>query len=534
MYNMMRCAFVLVFGKLYSFYNPKWVLLSAVTLFEVGSILCGAAQTSLVLIIGRGVAGIGAAGIFTGALVAVKYMFPLEKRPIVIGFLGLTFALATVLGPLIGGVLTDKLSWRWCFYINLPLGGTGMLMLIFFLNLPSPTASNGPMTLIQQLLKLDPLGFITFVPANICLLLALQWGGTKYAWSNPIMIVLLTIFAFLFVCFVGTQIWLQENGTIPPRIARQRSIACCLFFSLATGGVVTTVAYYLPLWFQAIKGTSATESGVSVLPNAIATMVGSVAAGVLTTRIGYYVPFMISGPVLMAIGSGLLTTLTPTTTSGKSILYQVIYGLGSGGCGQQASVAAQTVLEDKDVAIGAALMMFGQMLGSAVFISVGENVFATQFLKDLAKVPGLDYEKVLGLGATDLRNNLLGTTLKLVLIAYNHSVTRIFFVTVGLSCVALLGTAGMEWKSVKKNKNSKKGADDDKEKRERDLKAGEETVVEGENNGRQRDIEANTPGVAHRNNDSKDAKDDQRSSAAPKQTLHKSWRHKTISILLRR
>lgn len=133
---MMRCAFVLIFGKLYSFYNPKWVLLSATTWFEVGSSLCGAAPSSSVLIFGRAVAAVGAAGIFTGALVAVKYMFPLEKRPIVMGLLGITFTVSTVLGALIGGVLTDNLSWRWCFYINLPLGGTGMLMLIFFLNLP--------------------------------------------------------------------------------------------------------------------------------------------------------------------------------------------------------------------------------------------------------------------------------------------------------------------------------------------------------------------------------------------------------------
>lgn len=477
----MRCSFVLVFGKLYSFYNPKWVLLSATMWFEVGSILCGAAPNSLVLIIGRGVAGVGAAGIFTGAIVAVKYMFALERRPVVMGFLGLTFTLSTVLGPLIGGVLTDNLSWRWCFYINLPVGGTGMLLLIFFLNLPSPTASDGPMTLRQQFLKLDPLGFITFVPSIISLLLALEWGGTKYAWSNPIMIVLLTLFAFLFVCFVAVQLWLQEDGTVPPHIARQRSIACALWFSLATGGVVTTVAYYLPLWFQAIKGTSATESGVNVLPNAIATMIGSISSGVLTSRVGYYVPFMISGPVLMATGSGLLTTWTPTTASSNRIIYQIIYGLGSGGCAQQASVAAQTVLNDKDVAIGAALMMFGQMLGSAVFISVGQNVFATRLLQGLMKVPRLDYEKVLDTGATELKSYLSGEVLKLVLNVYNHSITGIFFMTMALACGALLGSAGMEWKSVKKNKKNKKekkGAEDKTEEK-KGLETGEGVVEVG-------------------------------------------------------
>lgn len=526
---MMRCAFVLLFGKFYSFYNPKWVILAATTVFEVGSVLCGAAPRSIVLIIGRGVAGVGAAGIFTGTMVAVKYLFPLQKRPIAIGLLGLTFTLSTVLGPLIGGVLTDNLSWRWCFYINLPLGGTGLLMLIFFLNLPSPTASDGPMTLKQQFFKLDPLGFITFVPSIICLLLALEWGGTEYAWSDPIIIALLTLFAFLFVCFVAAQLWLQEEGTVPPRIARQRSIACALWFSLAAGGVVTTVAYYLPLWFQAIKGISATKSGISVLPNAIATIVSSTGSAVLTSRVGYYVPFMILGPILMAIGSGLLTTFTPATTSGNRILYQVIYGLGSGGAGQQASLAAQTVLDDKDVAIGAALMIFSQMLGSAVFISVGQNVFSTHLLQDLMKVPGLDYNKVLETGATELRSYLSGEFLEPVLSAYNNSVTAIFFVTVGLACGALLGALGMEWKSVKKNKKNKKvaeGAEDDKEKEEKkDGQAGDEGVAAGDKKGRQTDVEASEHGVVdpERKDGLKETNDDQRPpSTAPERALNET------------
>ena len=339
------------------------------------------------------------------------------------------------------------------------------------------------------------------------------------------MIVLLTLFAFLFVCFVAAQIWLQEDGTVPPRIARQRSIACGMWFSLTTGGIVTTVAYYLPTRFQAVKGTSATGSGVNVLPNAIATMVGSIGCGVLTSRVGYYVPFMISGPILMAIGSGLLTTLTPTTTLGHQILYQVIYGLGSGGSGQQASVAAQTVLSDKDVSIGAALMMFGQMLGSAVFISVGQNVFTTHLLQDLMQVPGLDYQKVLDVGTTELRHFLSGTSLKLVLIAYNDSITRIFFVTVGLAVGALLGSAGMEWKSVKKNKKKKekKGAEDEKG-HPKDAIAGDGAAVEADKKGRQTDVEANQQGAvgADQNNGSKGVKKGQRVlSAVPRRLLRR-------------
>jgi len=451
-YNMMRCAFVLAFGKLYSLYSPKPVLLTATVLFEVGSAICGAAPNSVALIVGRGIAGVGAAGIFTGAIVAVKFMFPLQKRPVVMGLLGVVFTVSTVLGPIIGGALTDSLSWRWCFYINLPIGGMGLLLLVFMLHLPSPMkTTNGP-TVWQHVRRFDPLGFLTFVPATICLLMALEWGGTQYSWSDWRLILLLTLFGVLLVCAISIQVRMQEAATVPPRIIKQRSIACGGFFAIATGGAVTVIAYYLPLWFQAIKGTSATEAGVNMLPIAIAAMLGSLCSGVFTSRVGYYVPFMISGPILMAVGAGLLTTWDESTGLGPRIAYQVIFGLGSGGPGQQASLAAQTVLNDQDTPIGAAVMMFGTMLGAAVFTSVGQSVFATRLQEELQAVPNIDKAAVARLGATELRAHLSAESLGPVIAAYNSAMGRVFFLSLGLACAALLAASGMEWKSVKKPK----------------------------------------------------------------------------------
>lgn len=180
-YLLTTCAFQLLFGKLYVFFPIKTVFLASIGLFELGSAVCGAAPSSVAFIIGRALAGIGGGGIFAGTIVVMIHSVPLHRRPKYQGAFGAVFGIASVVGPLLGGAFTSKATWRWCFYINLPLGGVALLVIILVLR--PPDQDLGGASLWEKLRQLDFAGTTVLVPGVVCLLLALQWGGVEYAVS---------------------------------------------------------------------------------------------------------------------------------------------------------------------------------------------------------------------------------------------------------------------------------------------------------------------------------------------------------------
>lgn len=450
-YLLTTAALQLLFGKFYTFFSIKWVYLITIAIFELGSLICAVAPNSVALIVGRAIAGVGSAGIFSGSLIILAYSVPLEKRPMYTGLIGSMYGIASVAGPLLGGAFTDKVTWRWCFYINLPIGAItiGVIMLFF----PDPVRKANNETWRQRFKQFDPYGTVVFMPAIICLLLALQWGGTTYEWKSWRIILLFVFFAVLIIIFIFVQYKQQDNATVPPRIIFKRSVWASGFFSFSVGAAFLGAVYYLPIWFQAVKGASAVKSGIMNLPMLIACVLMSVVAGILVTMVGYYTPMMIVGSVFTAIGFGLLTLLTPGTSSAKWIGYQIIAGAGVGLGMQQPLMAVQTVLDIKDVPTGTSIIVFLQTLGGALFVSIAQNVFSNKLVQYVGEyVPGLDPNVVLATGATSIQSTIPKDMLPGVTLAYNDALTSTFVVFTAMASVSILGSVFVEWKSVKGKK----------------------------------------------------------------------------------
>ncbi|KAK5046378.1 hypothetical protein LTR84_008179 [Exophiala bonariae] len=455
-YLLTMSAFQLLIGRIYTFYSTKWVYITSIGIFELGSLVCGAAPSSVAFIIGRSIAGIGSAGIFAGAIVVIVDLVPLEKRPAWTGAFGAVFAIASVAGPLLGGVFTTNVSWRWCFYINLPIGGAAMAILAFILKVPARTTKRA--TLKEQIHQLDPIGTAIFIPSITCLLLALQWGGIDYAWSDGRIIALLVLAGVLFIAFIGVQMWRQELATVPPRIIKMRAVAAGMTYSFFSGAGMITIVYFLPIWFQAIKGATAVHSGIMNLPAVLGITLASIVAGIGTRKLGYFTHWMVVSSVMTSVGVGLMCTFTLTTGHSKWIGYQALWGIGLGLGMQQPSVAAQTVLARKDVPTGATIMFFAQGLGGSVCVSIANNIFLNKLSTGLTSIPGINGDLVTHVGATDLRNVVPAASLDAVLAVYNLALRNAFYVGVAVSTATIIGTLLMPWINIKKVAADQKAA----------------------------------------------------------------------------
>lgn len=223
---------------------------------------------------------------------------------------------------------------------------------------------------------------------------------------------------------------------------------------MCMGGTYYVFIYYLPIWFQAIKGVNPLTSGIDTLPMILGNVFGVISAGALTTRFGYYMPFIFLSLIFMSTGAGLLTTLHVNSSTAHWIGYQILFGIGTGWGFQQTAVAAQTVLALVDIPIGIAIMVFIQLLGGAMFVTIAQNVFTNNLVSGILAIhiPNLNPKGIVKSGATHLRDQIPDAYIAAVLVAYNAALVKAFQVALCLACLSLLGAVGMEWRSVKNKK----------------------------------------------------------------------------------
>ncbi|RFU24162.1 hypothetical protein B7463_g12180, partial [Scytalidium lignicola] len=452
-YRFTSCSFQFMFGKMYSIFSLRLVFLTALCIFELGSVVAGSATTSSALVLGRAISGLGSGGMISGIFTMVQQSVPLRQRPLVGGVAAAFEDVASLAAPLLGGILTDRISWRWCFYINLPLGFLAFLVIYFFFENPRVQLDSSG-TWKEKLDRLDLVGTAIFVPSIVSLLLALQWGGSKYGWKDARIIVLLSLSGILIGAFAFQQYRRQEKATLPLRIIGQRSLISGMWFSFCNNSALSVVEYYMPIYFQVVRGANATKSGLLCLATIVGFFASALLAGSATSIIGYYAPFMIATSIITPISAGLFTTLKVNASLAKLIGYQALLGFGTGVGFQAPQVAAQTVFSQRDAPIAISAVIFAQNFGPALFVPVAQTIFTERLNHYVqAAVPGLNSTVLDGVGLLDLTDYIKPEELSSVLFGYDMAITKTFFLPVALTIATLFGTLGMEWRSVKQKRS---------------------------------------------------------------------------------
>jgi len=360
------------YGKLGDMYGRKKFFIAAIIIFLAGSALSGLSQSMDELIAFRAIQGLGAGGLMVGAMATLGDIVAPRERGRYMSYMMVVMMLATIGGPLLGGFITTSFSWRWIFYINIPLGGAALVYLLVTLHVPSHRLRH----------KVDYLGGSLLAVAATALILLATWGGTQYPWASVQIIGLAVITVAAGVAFYVTEMRAAEP-MMPLHVYRNRNFSLSMAMTFLTGLAMFGAMTFLPLFQQTVQGESPTVSGLALTPMMLGVTVTSIVAGQVTTKTGRYKVFPILGGAIMAVGMFLLSGLDTGTTRLESALYYVVLGLGMGFLMQMVSLIAQNSVEQKDMGVASSARMFFQQIGGSLGVAAFGALFARQLTESL-------------------------------------------------------------------------------------------------------------------------------------------------------
>src|ERR1022692_1185504 len=367
-----------LYGKLGDMYGRKKLFMAAIVLFLAGSAAAGLSPTMGELITFRAIQGLGAGGLMVSAIAIIGDLVSPRERGQYMGYIMAVMMIATIGGPLLGGFITDSFSWRWVFYINLPIGGVAFVYLARVLKLPATRTEH----------KVDYLGAGLLGLAATAIVLVSTWGGTEFAWGSGRILGLCAVALAATAAFLLVEARAVEP-ILPLHLFRNRNFSLVAGLSFLVGLAMFGAITFLPLYQQTVQGASPTVSGLLLTPMMVGVMVTSIIAGQITSRTGRYKALPIVGSVGMGTGMYLLSMLGTGTTRLTSGLFFVVLGLGMGLLMQITSLMAQNSVELKDIGVASSSRLFFQQIGGSIGVSVFGAIFARRLTDVLsARLPG--------------------------------------------------------------------------------------------------------------------------------------------------